>query len=92
MGQSEETSVKIKFWGIIILLAACIGWLFIVSSASGERITRVETTQKHVVEALVEIKSAMIAIKQDIADDVKDIKLDLRDHVKVTNKMNGATK
>lgn len=84
MEKNDDTAVKVKFWGIVLLMATCIGWLFLIANANGERITRVETTQKHVVEALIEIKSTMVAMKADIADDVKEIKVDLREHVKAT--------
>jgi hypothetical protein len=84
--EQTETAVNFKLWGIFVLFASCIGWLFLVAYASGERITRVETTQKHVVEVLVEIKNAMQAIKTDLNDDMKEIKVDLKEHVKQTDK------
>jgi hypothetical protein len=82
---NTENIVRLKLWAIILVIGGCLGWLFTTSVLSSERITKVETTQKHVVEALMEIKGAMNVIKTDITDDMKDIKADLREHMRSTS-------
>jgi hypothetical protein len=82
---NSENIVRLKLWAIILVIGGCLGWLFTTSVLSSERLTKVETTQKHVVEALMEIKGAMNVIKTDITDDMKDIKSDLREHMRATS-------
>ena len=81
---SSDNIVRLKLWAIILVIGGCLGWLFTTAVLSAERLTKVETTQKHVVEALQEIKGAMNVIKCDITDDMKDIKADLREHMRRT--------
>ena len=61
----EETTVKVKLWGMVLLVVAALGFLYISSTAMESRITRNETSITYIVSSITEVKDLVKEIRQD---------------------------
>lgn len=61
----EETTVKVKLWGMVLLVVAALGFLYISSTAMESRITRNETSITYIVSSMTEVKDLVKEIRQD---------------------------
>lgn len=67
----QETVIKVKLWGIIIIASLLFGWFFIANASHDRRITTLETQYIGICEKLGDIKS-----------DTKDIKISMETHIR----------
>ena len=70
---NDESTVKVKLWGIIIVFAAIAGWAVLAFANHERRIVTLETQWLSICEKL-----------SDIRQDVKDIKTSLDKHTDLT--------
>ena len=61
----EETTVKVKLWGMVLLVVAALGFLYISTSTMESRITKNETSIGYIVSSIVEVKDLVKEIRQD---------------------------
>ena len=61
----EETTVKVKLWGMVLLVVAALGFLYISSTAMESRITRNETSITYIISSITEVKDLVKEIRQD---------------------------
>ena len=63
---NKESSLTIKWWGVLLIILALIGYLFLNSTSHGERIIKLEEEKKFISISIGEIKATMIEIQKDI--------------------------
>ena len=66
----EETKVTVKFWAVMAIVVAVIGWLCITVFANTGRIGTLESEVKHLHGTTTDIKEL-----------VKEIRIDLKGHI-----------
>jgi hypothetical protein len=60
-----ETIIKVKIWGVILVLCGLIGYLFICSTALESRITKIETAFTYIVTSLNKVEKVVTEVRDD---------------------------
>jgi hypothetical protein len=61
----DDTVVKVKLWGIIIVITGILGFFFATGLSMESRVTKCETTISYIVGGMEEIKGLIKEVRQD---------------------------
>lgn len=62
----KESSLTIRWWGVLLVIFGLIGWLAVGQIGQGQQIARVEAQITSVYKDIVEIKSLCKEMSMDI--------------------------
>jgi hypothetical protein len=63
-GGIGESTLTIKWWGVLIILFGLFGWMFISILAQETRITKIETHFSHISQTLEQVNSLTKEIRE----------------------------
>lgn len=67
-GEKMESTLNIKWWGVLIVLFTMIGWLTLGHIGQGDRLTALETCNIYISKQLDNMTETLKLIRQDQLD------------------------
>lgn len=61
----NDTTIKIKIWGVISVIAVILGYFFVSGMGMESRVTKCETSISYIVSSIEEIKGLVRDVRQD---------------------------
>lgn len=61
----DDTVVRVKLWGIIVVVALILGFFFASGLSMENRVTKCETTISYIVTGMDEIKGLIKDVRND---------------------------
>lgn len=70
--EAPESALTVKWWGVLVVILALIGWLSVSVITAQERITKLEITSAYIAASVVEIKAYVKDTNNEMKEFIKE--------------------